>query len=64
MHGMCGLIGLGPIEFQIESGFRFMGGLSDVDILVNDDPRDINAESSRSWPLLLRARILGARIRF
>jgi hypothetical protein len=51
-HGMCGLIGLGPIEFQIESGFRFMGGLSDVDILVNADLRDINAESSRSWPLL------------
>ena len=54
------LIGIGPIEFQVETGFRFMGGLSDIDFLVNADLRDINAESSRwSWPLLL-----GARIRF
>lgn len=54
------LIGIGPIEFQVETGLRFMGGLSDVDVLVNADLRDINAESSRwSWPLLL-----GARIRF
>ncbi len=54
------LIGIGPIEFQVESGFRFMGGLSDIDFLVNADLRDINAESSRwSWPLLL-----GARVRF
>lgn len=54
------LIGIGPIEFQVETGFRYMGGLSDIDFLVNADLRDINAESSRwSWPLLF-----GARIRF
>jgi hypothetical protein len=54
------LIGLGPIELQGEVGFRYMGGLSDVDFLVNADLRDINAESSRwSFPILF-----GIRVRF
>jgi hypothetical protein len=54
------LIGLGPVEIQAETGFRYMGGLSDVDFLVNADLRDINAESSRwSVPILV-----GARLRF
>jgi hypothetical protein len=54
------LIGLGPVEIQAETGFRYMGGLSDVDFLVNADLRDINAESSRwSVPILI-----GARLRF
>ena len=54
------LIGVGPFEVMAETQFRFMGGLSDVDWLVEEGLRDINSESSRwSFPILL-----GARIRF
>jgi hypothetical protein len=54
------LIGAGPFEAIAETQLRFMGGLSDVDWLVEQGLRDINTESSRwSFPILL-----GARIRF
>ena len=54
------LIGFGPFEIQGEVGLRYMGGLSDIDVLVNANLRDINAESSRwSVPILV-----GARYRF
>jgi len=54
------LIGVGPFEVMAETQLRFMGGLSDVDWLVEEGLRDINSESSRwSFPILL-----GARIRF
>ncbi len=54
------LIGIGPIEFMAEAQFRFMGGLSDVDWLVEEGLRDVNSESSR-WSLPF---LIGARIRF
>ena len=54
------LIGLGPIELMAETQLRYMGGLSDVDWLVEEGLRDINSESSR-WSLPIQ---LGARIRF
>ena len=54
------LIGLGPFEVMAETQIRFMGGLSDVDWLVEEGLRDINSESSR-WSLPVQ---LGARIRF
>ena len=54
------LVGLGPIEFMAETQLRFMGGLSDVDWLVEEGLRDINEESSR-WSIPFQ---LGARIRF
>ena len=54
------LIGVGPFEVMAETQLRFMGGLSDVDWLVEQGLRDINTESSRwSFPFLL-----GARVRF
>ena len=54
------LIGVGPFEVMAETQLRFMGGLSDVDWLVEQGLRDINTESSRwSFPILV-----GARIRF
>jgi hypothetical protein len=54
------LIGVGPFEVIAEAQLRFLGGLSDVDWLVEEGLRDINTESSRwSVPLLF-----GARIRF
>ena len=54
------LIGLGPFELMAETQLRFMGGLSDVDWLVEQGLKDINTESSRwSFPFLV-----GARIRF
>ena len=54
------LIGLGPIELMAETQFRYMGGLSDVDWLVEEGLRDINSQSSRwSVPFLF-----GARVRF
>ena len=54
------LIGVGPIELMAETQLRYMGGLSDVDWLVEEGLRDINSESSRwSFPILF-----GARIRF
>jgi hypothetical protein len=54
------LIGVGPFEMMAEAQLRFMGGLSDVDWLVEEGLRDINTESSR-WSLPLT---IGARIRF
>jgi hypothetical protein len=52
------LIGIGPIEVMAETQLRYMGGLSDVDWLVEEGLRDINTESSRwSWPILFGARI-------
>jgi hypothetical protein len=54
------LIGVGPFEVMAETQLRFMGGLSDVDWLVEEGLRDVNSESSRwSFPVLV-----GARIRF
>jgi hypothetical protein len=54
------LIGVGPIEVLGEVQLRYMGGLSDVDWLVEEGLRDINDESSRwSFPILV-----GARLRF
>ena len=54
------LIGVGPFEVMGEVQLRFVGGLSDVDWLVEEGLRDINDESSRwSFPL-----VVGARIRF
>ena len=54
------LVGLGPIEVMFETQLRYMGGLSDVDWLVEEGLRDINSESSR-WSIPAQ---LGARIRF
>ena len=54
------LIGIGPIELMAETQFRFMGGLSDVDWLVEEGLRDVNSESSR-WSIPI---LVGARIRF
>jgi hypothetical protein len=54
------LIGVGPFEVMAETQLRFLGGLSDVDWLVEEGLRDVNSESSRwSVPFLF-----GARIRF
>jgi hypothetical protein len=54
------LIGVGPFELMFETQLRYMGGLSDVDWLVEEGLRDINDESSRwSFPAQL-----GVRIRF
>ncbi len=54
------LIGIGPFEVMAETQIRFMGGLSDVDWLVEEGLRDVNSESSR-WSLPI---LVGARIRF
>ena len=54
------LVGLGPIELMAEAQFRFLGGLSDVDWLVEEGLKDINSESSR-WSIPF---LFGARIRF
>jgi hypothetical protein len=54
------LIGVGPFELMFETQLRYMGGLSDVDWLVEEGLRDINSESQRwSFPFQI-----GARIRF
>jgi hypothetical protein len=54
------LIGISFLEFMAETQFRYMGGLSDVDWLVEEGLRDINSESSR-WSLPI---MVGVRIRF
>lgn len=61
------LVGLGPFEVMAEIGFRYMGGLSDVDVLsgvqnplTGDDLREINSDSGR-WSIPIT---FGARIRF
>ena len=54
------LIGVGPFEVMAETQLRFLGGLSDVDWLVEEGLRDVNSESERwSVPFLV-----GGRIRF
>jgi hypothetical protein len=54
------LIGVGPFEVLAETQLRYMGGLSDVDWLVEEGLRRLNKESARwSFPILV-----GARIRF
>ena len=51
------VIGAGPFEVLAETQLRFLGGLSDVDWLVEEGLRDINTQSSRwSVPLLVGAR--------
>jgi hypothetical protein len=52
------LIGVGPsFEVLVESQLRILGGLSDVDWLVEEGLRDINSKSSRwSVPLLVGGR--------
>ncbi len=54
------LIGVGPIEVMAETQLRFMGGLSDVDWLVEEGLKDVNSESSR-WSIPI---LVGARYRF
>ena len=54
------LIGVGPFEVMAETQLRFLGGLSDVDWLVEEGLRDVNSKSER-WSLPL---LVGARIRF
>jgi hypothetical protein len=54
------LVGLGPIEVMGEFQLRFLGGLSDVDWLVEEGLKNINDDSSR-WSLPF---VLGARLRF
>jgi len=54
------LIGIGPIELMAEAQLRFLGGLSDVDWLVEEGLRDINSDSSR-WSIPFLA---GVRVRF
>jgi hypothetical protein len=54
------LIGIGPVEFMAEAQIRFLGGLSDVDWLVEEGLKDINSDSSR-WSLPV---LVGIRIRF
>ena len=54
------LVGVGPIELIGEAQLRYMGGLSDVDWLVEEGLRDINSDSSR-WSIPIQ---FGARIRF
>jgi len=54
------LIGLGPLELMAEAQLRYMGGLSDVDWLVDEGLRDINGESAR-WSIPV---LVGVRIRF
>jgi hypothetical protein len=47
-------------DFNVELQLRFLGGLSDVDWLVEEGLRDINSESSR-WSIPI---LIGARYRF
>jgi len=54
------LVGVGPVELMAETQLRFMGGLSDVDWLVEEGLKDINSESSR-WSIPF---LVGARVRF
>ena len=54
------LIGVGPFEVMAETQLRFLGGLSDVDWLVEEGLRDVNSKSSR-WSVPF---VFGARFRF
>ncbi len=54
------LVGIGAVEAMIETQLRYLGGLSDVDWLVEEGLRDINTESGRwSFPIQF-----GVRFRF
>jgi hypothetical protein len=46
-------------EAMVETQLRYMGGLSDVNWLVDDGLKDINTESALVDPILF-----GARLRF
>jgi len=51
------IINAGPIDVIAETQLRFLGGLSDVDWLVEEGLRDVNSKSERwSWPLLAGVR--------
>jgi hypothetical protein len=51
------LIAAGPIDVVAETQLRFLGGLSDVDWLVEEGLRDINSKSQRwSVPILAGVR--------
>ena len=51
------LVDLGRVDVMAELQLRYMGGLSDVDWLVEEGLRDVNDESSRwSFPLMFGAR--------
>lgn len=54
------LVGFGKIQVMGQIDLRFMGGLSDVDALVEEGLKDINKESSR-WSLPIS---FGVRYRF
>lgn len=54
------IINAGPIDVIAESQLRFLGGLSDVDWLVEEGLRDINSESER-WSIPF---LVGVRFRF
>jgi hypothetical protein len=54
------LVGMGPIELLVESGFRYMGGLADVAPLQETGLANINDTSSR-WSIPF---LFGLRIRF
>jgi len=54
------LVGIGPLEAFAELQIRYMGGLSDVNWLVDEGLKDINQGSSR-WSLPI---LFGARFRF
>jgi len=54
------LVGVGRVEVMGELQLRFLGGLSDVDWLVEEGLRDINSESSR-WSIPV---MFGVRYRF
>jgi len=54
------LVGIGPVEAMIETQLRYLGGLSDVDWLVEEGLRDINSESGR-WSIPVQ---VGVRLRF
>jgi hypothetical protein len=54
------LIGLGPIEFMAEAGFRYMGSLADVPPLAEPGLASINSDSKR-WSIPV---LFGIRVRF
>ena len=54
------LINAGPLDVIAETQLRFLGGLSDVDWLVEEGLRDVNSESER-WSIPFLA---GVRLRF
>ena len=54
------LINAGPLDVIAETQLRFLGGLSDVDWLVEEGLRDVNGQSER-WSVPLLA---GVRFRF